>query len=85
MGILIERMCGVEERCEMVEETTIAIKGMTSYQCHSTIRSALLDLAGVFAVEIYLDEEKGVITYDENKVSINELTSLIQRKGYDVE
>lgn len=69
----------------MVEETTIAIKGMTSYQCHSTIRSALLNFTGVFAVEVYLDEEKAVITYDENKVSLNELTSLIQRKGYEVE
>ncbi|WP_377888618.1 heavy-metal-associated domain-containing protein [Alkalihalobacillus sp. R86527] len=69
----------------MVEETRIAIKGMTSYQCHSTFRSALLELTGVFAVEIYLAEEKAVITYDENKVSLNELTSLIQRKGYEVE
>ncbi|WP_270179190.1 heavy-metal-associated domain-containing protein [Alkalihalobacillus sp. CinArs1] len=67
-----------------MKETTFVIKGMTSHQCKSSIRSALLDLTGVVAVEVYLDEGKGVVAYDEKEVSVNELTSTIKKRGYEV-
>ncbi len=63
---------------------TMNIKGMTCEHCRTAVRSALLELEGVSAVEVHLEEGHADVTFDSNKVSTSALNEAIEEQGYDV-
>ncbi|WP_347549706.1 copper chaperone CopZ [Pseudalkalibacillus hwajinpoensis] len=68
-----------------MEQKTIMIKGMTCDHCKSAVRTALLELDGVSAVEVHLEEGNADVTYDSDKVAASDLNEAIEEQGYDVE
>jgi len=67
-----------------VEQVTLKINGMTGDHCVSVIRSALLELSGVSAVEIHFKEGNADVTFDSNKVSLTALQEIVKNQGYVV-
>lgn len=67
-----------------MEQATITIKGMTCDHCKSAVRTALLELDGVSAVEVHLDEGHADVTFDANKVPTSKLKEAVEEQGYDV-
>lgn len=61
----------------------IEIKGMTCQSCVKTIRGALTQDARVKAVDISLEQELAVVTFEEDTLSNTELISTIEDCGFD--
>lgn len=57
---------------------------MSSSNCPVLIRTSLLDLEGVIAVEVYEEDRKAVVTYDKNAVAIEAMKVAIEKKGYEI-
>lgn len=69
-----------------MNEVTITVYGMSCDHCKSAVEDALNSLTGVSSAEVDLDGETAVISYDENKVEIEDLKSAITEAGpYEVE
>lgn len=67
-----------------MEKTTLKIKGMTGENCMVIVRTALLELNGVLAVEVHLKEGNAKVTYDKNEVSSSDIQKVVEKQGYDV-
>ncbi|TKD70024.1 copper chaperone CopZ [Pseudalkalibacillus hwajinpoensis] len=67
-----------------MEQATINIKGMTCEHCKSAVRTALLELEGVSAVEVHLEDGHADVTFDSNKVLTSKLKEAVEEQGYDV-
>ncbi len=48
------------------------------------VRTALLELNGVLAVEVHLKEANAKVTYDKNEVSSSDIQKVVEMQGYDV-
>ncbi|MBN8208175.1 copper chaperone CopZ [Bacillus sp. NTK071] len=67
-----------------MEQATIHIKGMTCDHCKSAVRTALLELDGVSAVEVHLEDGHADVTFDSNQVPTSKLKEAVEEQGYDV-
>ncbi len=65
-------------------ETTLNVEGMSCGHCKAAVEGELNKLSGVEYSNV--DFEKGTVevTYDENKVSVEELEGAIEEAGYTV-
>ncbi|WP_246055182.1 copper chaperone CopZ [Pseudalkalibacillus caeni] len=68
-----------------MEQTTLNVKGMTCAHCETAVRTALLELEGVTAVEVHLQDGKVNVSYEEGQVSKEKMTEAVEDQGYDVE
>lgn len=61
---------------------TLEIGGMHCESCIGRVETALLRLAGVADAEVDLAENKANITYDSEKVGIDDLIASVEAEGY---
>lgn len=65
-------------------QTTLDVRGMTCGHCESAVKGALEGLEGVQGVEVNLGTGKVDVTYDDTKVTIQDMRDAVEDQGYDV-
>jgi copper chaperone len=63
-----------------MEQTTIAIQGMSCGHCVAAVKSALQDLEGVQVQEVVIGEAR--VAYDPAEVTPERITRAIADEGY---
>lgn len=61
----------------------LSIKGMTCNGCANGLKKLLLSKNGIQEATIILAQEKGVIEFDPNLISVDEILSIIEDAGFD--
>jgi copper chaperone len=64
--------------------TTLKIQGMTCNHCVMRVAKALKGTAGVQDAQVDLQKGQAVVTYDEAKVSLDNLSFAVVEAGYKV-
>ncbi|MDN3449434.1 copper chaperone CopZ [Planococcus sp. APC 3906] len=67
-----------------MQTKTLDVKGMTCGHCKMSVEGALKGLEGVSAVEVDLNSGKVDVTYDESKVSSENMKEAVEDQGYKV-
>ena len=67
-----------------MQTTTIDVQGMTCGHCKMSVEGALGKIDGVSAAEVNLDSGKVEVTYDESKVSLDNMKEAVEEQGYEV-
>ncbi|OZU89121.1 copper-binding protein [Virgibacillus indicus] len=67
-----------------MQTKTLDVKGMTCGHCKMSVEGALNELDGVSVVEVDLNSGKVEVTYDEAKVSLDNMRETVEDQGYDV-
>ena len=65
--------------------TVLDIAGMHCESCAGRVETALLRLAGVVGAEVDLADHKAKITYDPERVGIDDLTASVVAEGYFID
>ncbi|WP_249871664.1 copper chaperone CopZ [Oceanobacillus saliphilus] len=63
---------------------TLDVKGMTCGHCKMSVEGALNGLEGVTAVEVDLNSGQVEVSYDEAKVSLENMKEAVEDQGYDI-
>ncbi|KAF0638024.1 hypothetical protein FPSE5266_10892 [Fusarium pseudograminearum] len=63
--------------------TTFAIEGMTCGACTSAVEGGFKGVDSILKFNISLLAERAVITYDETKISPEEIAEIIEDRGFD--
>lgn len=61
----------------------VQINGMTCISCVNTIKNNLKDIPGFINVEIYLEDGKAFLEYDNNYINCDSIISKIDQMGFD--
>jgi len=64
--------------------TTLKIQGMTCNHCVMRVAKALKGTAGVQDAQVDLQKGQAVVTYDDAKVSMDNLSFAVVEAGYKV-
>ncbi|GLO68447.1 copper chaperone CopZ [Oceanobacillus kimchii] len=67
-----------------MQTKTLDVRGMTCGHCKMSVEGALQKLDGVTAAEVDLGSGKVDVTYDESKVSLENMKAAVEDQGYDV-
>lgn len=67
-----------------MQTKTLDVRGMTCGHCKMSVEGALKGLDGVSAVDVDLNAGKVEVTYDETKVSLENMKETVEDQGYDV-
>ncbi|KAA0956057.1 MULTISPECIES: copper chaperone CopZ [Planococcaceae] len=67
-----------------MQTKTLDVRGMTCGHCKISVEGALKGLEGVSAAEVDLNSGKVEVTYDESKVSSENMKEAVEEQGYDV-
>ncbi|MGY0693941.1 copper chaperone CopZ [Virgibacillus sp. FSP13] len=67
-----------------MQKLTLNVKGMTCGHCKSSVEGALGELGGVTNVEVDLATGKVDVTYDDAKVTTQDMQEAVEDQGYDV-
>ncbi|WP_010650470.1 copper chaperone CopZ [Oceanobacillus massiliensis] len=67
-----------------MQTKTLDVQGMTCGHCKMSVEGALEKLDGVTAAEVDLGSGKVDVTYDESKVSLDNMKEAVEDQGYDV-
>lgn len=65
-----------------VINTSISIKGMTCSSCEIRVESTLKKLAGVLDVKVSLAENKAMITYNSEMITLDKMIEAVNNEGY---
>ncbi len=65
-----------------LKQVVLKVKDMTCVSCPVTIRAALKKLPGVVKAKVSYKEEKAEITYQEGKVTVEQMIKAIENLGY---
>lgn len=65
-------------------QKTLDVKGMTCGHCEQSVKGALEELDGVTAAHVNLSTGKVDVTYDEEKVTLEDMREAVEEQGYDV-
>ncbi|XP_058635479.1 copper-transporting ATPase 2 isoform X2 [Onychostoma macrolepis] len=65
------------------QTVTIGIEGMTCNSCVQAIEEMVSQRAGVCAIKVNLQEKKGIVTFDSNLTSPEELRAAIEDMGFE--
>ena len=65
-------------------EKIINVEGMTCNHCKMAVEGALKKLSGVNNATVSLENKRVTVTYDEGKVTLEEMKEAIEDQGYDV-
>lgn len=66
-------------------EITIGVYGMTCGHCQKRVADAISSLEGVESVNVDLESERGTISFDPQKVSLDDIKTAIRKAGYSTE
>ncbi|MBR3121695.1 copper chaperone CopZ [Oceanobacillus profundus] len=67
-----------------MQTKSLDVKGMTCGHCKMSVEGALNKLDGVTAAEVDLGSGKVEVTYDETKISLENMKEAVEDQGYDV-
>ncbi|KAL0190524.1 hypothetical protein M9458_013222, partial [Cirrhinus mrigala] len=66
-----------------IQTVTIRIEGMTCKSCVQAIEGMVSQRAGVCAIKVYLQEKKGIVTFDSSVTCAEELRAAIEDMGFE--
>ncbi|MFN4292443.1 MAG: mercury resistance system periplasmic binding protein MerP [Pseudomonadota bacterium] len=61
---------------------TLSVPGMTCGTCPLTVKTALMRLDGVSKVDVNYDTRLAIVTFDDAKLRIEQLTQATAEAGY---
>jgi len=61
---------------------TLSVPGMNCTACPITVKKALVKVAGVAKVDVSLDLREAVVTFDDTKAGVGQLTRATTEAGY---
>ncbi|MEC5407840.1 mercury resistance system periplasmic binding protein MerP [Paraburkholderia sp. MPAMCS5] len=61
---------------------TLSVPGMTCAACPIIVRHALSQVAGVQKTEVRFEQREAIVTFDDNKISVQTLTKATADAGY---
>ncbi|HLR15941.1 MAG TPA: copper chaperone CopZ [Bacillota bacterium] len=67
-----------------MEHVTIQVKGMSCEHCVQAVEGSVGDLPGVITTKVHLDPGTVDVTFDTQKVTIEEIKKEIEDQGYDL-
>lgn len=76
--------CGCGEDNGIVTKV-FTVPGMMCNNCKETVEGATLGLEGVLSSEVDLPEKTAIVSFDPAKVTVETITTAIERTGFDVE
>ncbi|WP_302411955.1 heavy-metal-associated domain-containing protein [uncultured Veillonella sp.] len=76
--------CGCGEDNGVVTKV-FTVPGMMCNNCKETVEGATLGLEGVLSSEVDLPNKTAIVSFDPAKVSVETITTAIERTGFDVE
>jgi len=65
-------------------KTTLQVEGMSCEHCEAAVKGALEELNGVSSVDVSLDSGEVEVTYDDAKVSVEDMEKAVEDQGYDI-
>ena len=65
-----------------VKTVTLSVPGMDCATCPITVKKALSRVPGVARVSASLERKEAVVTYDDDKASVDDLTRATAGAGY---
>ena len=66
-------------------EVTIGVYGMTCGHCQKRVADAISSLDGVESVEVDLESERATVSFDPEKVNLDDIKGAIRKAGYSTE
>ena len=73
----------IELKAENLVSIELQIGGMTCTGCENTISSGLLSLHGVAEASASHLDSNAIVLYDTTLVNIEDMKSIVEKKGYD--
>ncbi len=73
-----------KDNTSIVSAITLDIRGMHCESCVGRVKTALLRLTGVADAEVDLANQRAKISFDSEKVSVEELKSSVEAEGYHI-
>jgi mercuric ion binding protein len=64
------------------QTVTLSVPGMTCAACPITVKKALNRVAGVENVTVAFEQREAVVTFDDAKASVQQLTMATANAGY---
>ena len=64
------------------QAVTLSVPGMTCAACPITVKTALAKVAGVEKTKVNFDKREVIVTYDDAKASVKNLTEATKNVGY---
>lgn len=61
---------------------TLGVPGMTCAACPITVKKAITRVDGVSKTEVDYDKRQAVVTYDDSKASVEQITQATANAGY---
>ena len=65
-----------------IQTVTLAVPGMTCAACPITVKKAISKVEGVSKTEVAFERREAVVTFDDTKTSVQQLTKATQDAGY---
>ncbi|MCD4806826.1 MAG: copper ion binding protein [Methanococcoides sp.] len=65
-------------------EAKIDVLGMTCMHCHERVTKAISSLKGVESVDVSLEENNATVSFDTEKVTLDEIRQAVTGAGYEV-
>lgn len=66
----------------MIVKKEVKASNMTCESCEKIIKKTISKLEGIKRIEIKYDTQEGVVEYDDEKTSFNEIISAVKNEGY---
>ena len=60
------------------------VDGITCEHCVKTIKEAIVNLVGIFSVEVNIEKKQVIIEFDEKQVKSEDLVDKITEAGFGV-
>ena len=67
-----------------MSKATLNVQGMSCGHCVNSIEGNVGKLNGVDLGKVHLDTGKVDVAFDSDKISLKEITDVIEEQGYDV-
>ncbi|MDT0163570.1 copper chaperone CopZ [Bacillus sp. AG4(2022)] len=68
-----------------MQNVTLNVQGMSCGHCVNTVEGSVGKLPGVSEVKVKLEEAKVDVSFNDSKVSLEQIKETIEEQGYDVE
>jgi mercuric ion binding protein len=65
-----------------VQTVTLAVPDMTCAACPITVKRAISKVEGVSKTDVNFDKNEAVVTFDDAKTSVQQLTKATEDAGY---
>lgn len=67
-----------------MQTVTLTVEGMSCGHCVKAVETGVNELNGIENVTVNLEDAKVAVSYDDEKVSVDEIKEAIEEQGYDV-